>query len=213
LHVVAAGNSGSVPEEKRIYYGQKKRLANLWNRRKITNKAHVGRGQELKSKIMPSIHNRGEIKMKFIIPVTCLMLLSLCGCVSTLIGEKVASTATPPHVANSNFDLSTPGADAGKLTVQFRQPTYQLAVEKYAVKIDSLSPLVVSKQSDVEVKLDAGKHSLKFYAVSSNPAESEKVSYGEPTKREIVIIKDQEQKLKYTGPYRLFGRGDVEVIQ
>jgi hypothetical protein len=49
--------------------------------------------------------------------------------------------------------------------------------------------------------------------VSSNPEESEKVSYGEPTKREIVVVKDQEQKLKYTGPYRLFGRGDVEVIQ
>jgi hypothetical protein len=49
--------------------------------------------------------------------------------------------------------------------------------------------------------------------VSSNPAESEKVSFGKPTKREIVIIKDQEQKLKYTGPYRLFGEGKVEVIQ
>ena len=33
------------------------------------------------------------------------------------------------------------------------------------------------------------------------------------TKREIVIIKDQEQKLKYTGPYRLLGEGKVEVIQ
>jgi hypothetical protein len=88
-----------------------------------------------------------------------------------------------------------------------------MSVEKYAIKIDSNSPLVVSKQSDVDVKLDAGKHSLKFYAVSSKPEESEKVSYGKPTKREIVIIKDQEQKLEYTGPYRLFGEGKVEVIQ
>ena len=88
-----------------------------------------------------------------------------------------------------------------------------MVVAKYAIKIDSNPPLVVSKQSDTDVKLDAGKHSLKFYAVSSNPEESEKVSFGEPTKREIVIIKDQEQKLKYTGPYRLFGEGKVEVIQ
>jgi hypothetical protein len=88
-----------------------------------------------------------------------------------------------------------------------------LSVEKYAIKIDSNSPLVISKQSDTDVKLDAGKHALKFYAVSSNPAESEKVSFGKPTKREIVIIKDQEQKLKYTGPYRLFGEGKIEVIQ
>ena len=141
------------------------------------------------------------------------MLLALCGCVSTIIGEKVASTAAPPKIANFNFDLSTPGADAGRLTVQFRQPTYQLAVEKYAVKIDALSPLVVSKQSDVDVKLDAGKHTLKFYACSDNPEESEKASFGYPTQREIVIIKDSEQKLKYTGPWRLLGEGKVEVIQ
>ena|ERR1017187_9373915 len=153
------------------------------------------------------------MKLKFIIPVSCLMLLFSCGCISTLIGEKVASSAAPPKIEDFSFDLSTPGADAGTLTVQFRQPSYQLSVEKYAVKIDSHSPLVVSKQSDTGVKLDAGKHSLKFYAASSDPGESEQVSYGEPTKMEIVIVKDQEQKLKYTGPYRLFGQGKVEVIQ
>jgi len=153
------------------------------------------------------------MKRKFLILVNCLILMSSCGCVSTLIGEKAASAASPPKTEIFSFDLSTPGADVGKLTVQCRQPTYQLSVEKYAIKIDSNSPLVISKQSDTDVKLDAGKHSLKFYAVSSNPAESEKVSFGKPTKREIVIIKDQEQKLKYTGPYRLFGEGKVEVIQ
>ena len=153
------------------------------------------------------------MKRKFLILVNCLILMSSCGCISTLIGEKTASVASPPKTEIFSFDLSTPGADVGRLTVQCRQPSYQLSVEKYAIKIDSNSPLVISKQSDTDVKLDAGKHSLKFYAVSSNPAESEKVSFGKPTKREIVIIKDQEQKLKYTGPYRLFGEGKVEVIQ
>jgi len=153
------------------------------------------------------------MKRIFIIPVGCLILMTLCGCVATLVGEKTASVAAPPEIDKFNFDLSTPGVDVGSLMVQFRQPTYQLSVERYAVKIDSHSPLVVSKQSDVDVKLDAGKHSLKFYAVSSNPEESEKVSFGEPTKKEIVIIKEQEQKLKYTGPYRLFGEGKVEVVQ
>ena len=153
------------------------------------------------------------MKRKFLILINCLMLMSLCGCVSTLIAEKTASVAAPPKTEAFSFDLSTPGADIGKLIVQCRQPSYQMSVEKYAIKIDSTSPLVISKQSDTDVKLDAGKHSLKFYAVSSNPEESEKVSFGKPTKREIVIIKDQEQKLKYTGPYRLFGEGKVEVIQ
>jgi hypothetical protein len=153
------------------------------------------------------------MKRKFIVLVNCLMLMSLSGCVSTLIAEKSASVAAPPETDKSSFDLSTPGADIGKLIVQCRQPSYQMSVEKYAIKIDSNSPLVVSKQSDTDIKLDAGKHSLKFYAVSSKPEENEKVSYGRPTKREIVIIKDKEQKLKYTGPYRLLGEGKIEVIQ
>jgi hypothetical protein len=153
------------------------------------------------------------MKQKLIIFASCLMLASLCGCVATLISEKTASEAAPPEVEKLSFDLSTPGADAGRLMVQFRQPSYQISVAKYAVKIDSLAPLVVSKQSDVAVKLDAGKHSLKFYAASSQPEDSEKVSFGMSTKTEIVISKDQEQKLKYTGPYRLLGEGKVEVIQ
>jgi len=153
------------------------------------------------------------MKTKFIIPTTCLLLLALCGCVSTIIGEKTASTVAAPKTESFSFDLSTPGADAGTLMVQFRQPTYQLAVDRYAVKIDSHSPLVVSRQSEVKVKLDAGKHSLKFYAASSDPKESEQVSFGEPTKKDIVIVKDQAQKLKYTGPYRLFGQGDLEVMK
>ena len=153
------------------------------------------------------------MKRKFIVLVNCLILMSLSGCVSTLLVEKAASEAAPPTTDKFSFDLSTPGADIGKLIVQFRQPSYQMSVEKYAIKIDSNSPLVVSKQSDTDINLDAGKHSLKFYAVSSNPEESEKVSFGKPTKSEIVIIKDKEQKLKYTGPYRLFGEGKVEVIQ
>ena len=153
------------------------------------------------------------MKRRFIVPVSCLILLSLCGCISTLIAEKTASAAAPPEPDKVSFDLSTPGADTGRLMVQCRQPSYQISVERYAIKIDSNSPLVVSKQSDVDVKLDAGKHSLKLYAVSSKPEECEKVSYGKPTKREVVIIKDQEPKLKYTGPYRLFGEGKVEVIQ
>ncbi len=153
------------------------------------------------------------MKRKLIVLVSGLMLMSLCGCVSTLIAEKSASVAAPPETERFSFDQSTPGADIGKLTVQCRQPSYQMSVAKYAIKIDSKAPLVVSKQSDTDIKLDAGKHSLKFYACSSNPEESEKVSYGRSTTKEIVIAKDKEQKIKYTGPYRLLGEGKVEVIQ
>jgi hypothetical protein len=151
------------------------------------------------------------MKRNVIVLAGCLLLMPLCGCASTLIAEKATSEAAPPKIDNFSFDLSKPGADMGKLTVQCRQPSYQMSVERYAIKIDSNPPLVVSKQSDADIKLPAGKHSLKFYAVSSNPGESEKVSFGMSTTREIVITKDKEQKLKYTGPYRLSGEGKVEI--
>jgi hypothetical protein len=153
------------------------------------------------------------MKRIFIVLVSGLMLVTLCGCIATLMAEKTASVAAPPETNSFSFDLSTPGADAGKLTVQCRQPSYQISVERYAIRIDSNAPLVISKQSDTDVKLDAGKHSLELYAASSDPAESEKVSYGKPTMTDIVIIKDQDRKLKYTGPYRLLGEGKLEVIQ
>ena len=153
------------------------------------------------------------MKRIFTVLFYCLILVSLYGCVTAMISEKVASEAAPPDIEKFSFDLSTPGVDTGKLTIQCRQPSYQLVVAKYAVKIDSKSPLVVSKQSDTDIKLDAGKHTLKFYACSGNPDESEKVSFGLSTTKEIFIVKDKEQKLKYTGPYRLLGEGKVEDIQ
>ena len=153
------------------------------------------------------------MKKNYIVLVGCLILMSLCGCISTMIAEKTASVAAPPDIEKFSFDQSTRGAGMGKLTVQCRQPSYQMVVDKYAIKIDSNPPLVVAKQSDSDIKLNAGKHTLKFYACSSNPQDSEKVSFGMSTSREMVIVKDKEQKMKYTGPYRLLGEGKVEVIQ
>ena len=142
-----------------------------------------------------------------------LMLMSLCGCVTAMVAEQAANQAAPPTVEKFSFDVSTPGADVGTLLVQTRQPSYQLAVDKYAIKIDSNAPMVVSKQSDVTIKLNAGAHSLNFYATSSNPAESDKVTFGKPHNKDIVITKDQELKLKYIGPYRLLGSGSLEEIK
>jgi|APFre7841882630_1041343.scaffolds.fasta_scaffold20977_2 hypothetical protein len=153
------------------------------------------------------------MQSKFTVIVIGLILLSSGGCMTTMLVEKAADTAVPPKTEQFSFDLSTPGTESGQLTIQCRQPTYQQSVDKYAIKIDSKSPLVVSKQSDTNIKLDAGTHALKFYAVSSEPAESEKVAFGKPTNSEIIIVNGKEQKLKYTGPIRLFGEGKLEVIQ
>lgn len=142
-----------------------------------------------------------------------LMLMSLCGCVTAMLTEQAANQAAPPTVEKFSFDVSTPGADVGTLTVQTRQPSYQLAVDRYAIKIDANAPLLVAKQSDVTIKLNAGKHALKFYATSSNPAESDQVTFGEPHNKDIVIAKDQDLKLKYIGPYRLLGSGSLEEIK
>jgi len=154
-----------------------------------------------------------QIKRNIFMLIGGLMLMSLCGCVASMLTEQAANQVAPPTVENFSFDQSTPGTDVGTLMVQTRQPSYQLAVDKYAIKIDSNPPLVVSKQSDVTIRLNAGKHSVKCYATSSNPAESEQATWGEPNTKDIVTTKGQELKLKYTGPYRLLGSGNVEEIK
>ena len=82
---------------------------------------------------------------------------------------------------------------------------------KYAIKLDSNPALVVAKNSDTEIRIDAGKHTVKFYAVSGNAGESEKVSFGRATTKDIYISKDAAQNVTYTGPYRLFGEGKLEI--
>jgi hypothetical protein len=153
------------------------------------------------------------MKNKLLMLTGGLMLVALCGCVSSMIAEQAANQVAPPPVEKFSFDVSSPGADAGTLIVQTRQPSYQAVVEKYAIKIDAGKPLVISKQSDVTIKLNAGKHSVKFYATSSNPADSEKATFGTPNNRDIAVAKNQELKLKFTGPYRLLGSGNVEEIK
>lgn len=153
------------------------------------------------------------MKRNLLILAGGLLLISSWGCATAMLSEQAAHQAAPPTVENFSFDLSTPGADLGTLIVQFRQPSYQVFAEKYAIKVDSKAPLVVSKQSDVTIKLNAGSHSLKFYVTSSNPADSEKVTFGESTKKDIVTTKNQEQKLKYVGPIRLTGSGNLEEIK
>jgi hypothetical protein len=153
------------------------------------------------------------MKRSLLTLVSGLMLVSLCGCVTSLLVEQAANQAAPPTVEPSSFDVSTPGADAGTLIVQTRQPSYQISFDRYAIKIDTNAPLVVAKQSDVTIKLNAGNHSLMFYAASSEPGESDKVAYGRSYNKAIVITKAQELKLKYTGPYRLLGTGKVEEIK
>lgn len=142
-----------------------------------------------------------------------LILATLVGCVATMVGEQAANQVAPPTVETFSFDVSTPGAGVGTLVVQTRQPSYQLAVERYAIRIDDRAPLVVSKQSDVTIKLNAGTHALSFYATAADPAESAKVTFGKPYDKEVVIANNGVLKLRYTGPYRLLGTGEVEVVK
>jgi hypothetical protein len=151
------------------------------------------------------------MEKKLIAIVLCLTLMPLSGCVSTMAVEKVTAMATTAKQEKFNFDLSTPGGDSGKLIVHCRPPTNQMFVDRYAIAVDSYPPLVVTKESDTDIKLNAGEHSIKFYATFPDPKESDKVAFGHLTKKVIVITKDKEQSLKYTGPYRLFGEGKVEV--
>lgn len=151
------------------------------------------------------------MEKKIVAIVLGLTLMLLSGCVSTIAVEKTTAVATTAKQDKFSFDLSTPGADFGKLIVHCRPPTNQVFVDRYAIAIDSYPPLVVTKESDTDIKLNSGEHSIKFYATFPDPKESKKVAFGHLTKKVIVITKDKEQSLKYTGPWRLLGEGSVEV--
>ena len=142
-----------------------------------------------------------------------LMLLALGGCVATMVSEQAANQVAPPSVETFSFDVSTPGAGVGTLLVQTRQLSYQLAVERYAIRIDDRAPLVVAKQSDVTIRLNARRHALHLYATAADPAESGKVTFGKPSDTEVVIANNDVLKLCYTGPYRLLGACNVEELK
>lgn len=152
------------------------------------------------------------MKKGLLVLVSSLIVMGICGCV-TLGVEKATEVVIPSEVQNFSFDVSTPGTDTGKLIVQCRQPSNQLFVEKYAIKVDSDAALVVSKQCDVDIKLNAGKHSLKLYATTAKEGGSENVTFGKASSKEIIITKDTVLTMKYTGPYRLLGEGKVEIKQ
>ena len=139
---------------------------------------------------------------KLLVIACGLILMSLSGCVSTMLVEKATSVVAPDAKDKFSFDLSTPGADTGKLIVQCVPPTNLIFANKYAIKVDSYAALVVTKQSDTDIKLNTGKHSVKFYVVDGKAGLDEKVAFGKATTREIDITKDKEQSLKYTGPWR-----------
>ena len=151
------------------------------------------------------------MEKKLVAIVLGLTLMLLSGCASIMSVEKATAMATTAKQDKFSFDLSTPGADTGRLIVHCRPPTNQMFVDRYAIAIDSYHPLVVTKESDTDIKLNAGEHSIKFYATFPDPKESEKVAFGKLTKKVVVIVKDKEKSLKYTGPWRLFGEGKVEI--
>ena len=151
------------------------------------------------------------MEKKLVAIVLGLTLMLLSGCASIMSVEKVTAMTTTAKQDKFSFDLSTPGADTGKLIVHCRPPTNQMLVDKYAIAIDSYSPLIVTKESDTDIKINAGEHSIKFYATSGKAENSGKVTFGKLTKKVVIITKDKEQSLKYTGPWRLFGEGTVEV--
>ena len=145
--------------------------------------------------------------------VVGLTFMSLSGCASTMAVEKATAMATTAKQDKFSFDLSKTGMDSGTLIVHCRPPSNQMLVDRYAIAIDSYPPLVVTKESDTDIKLNAGEHSIKFCATFPDPKESDKVAFGHLTKKVITIIKDKELSLKYTGSWRLFGEGKVEVNQ
>lgn len=131
------------------------------------------------------------------------ILFNFYGCASLPYEKAIALRHTPKEYYS--FDLSS-GPDVAKLIIQARPPAEQGAVKNYSLIIDNYDPLIVSKHSDTDIIIDAGKHTLKFYVPSGGVFGE---VFGKPTFKEIDVRRDEVIIFEYTGPYWAFSEGKV----
>lgn len=125
-----------------------------------------------------------------------LALLSLCaaGCFVVLEEERSVYGAGKTKFYESNMVKGSPFV--GILFIQCR-PTQRKAVKKYYIKVDTRPPMAVTKESDVRIYIDAGKHLVTIGAMD----------FGRATQKKVVVREDRQTTLTYQGPYWSWASG------
>lgn len=123
-------------------------------------------------------------------------VLSLCGCVTANFERKLGESSTPKE--RSDLNLAT-GTETARLILEARPPSEQLMVNRYEFYIDDHGPYEVSKHSDTDITLDAGKHVLRVGAVG----------FGKQSRYEFSLTQSEWLRLEYVGPYWMWSSGKV----
>lgn len=130
----------------------------------------------------------------FLLAVLCVFLS---GCFVLLSEERTDYGSTGVKFYDVNMVRSSPFV--GVLFVQCR-PTRRAAVKEYYIKVDQRPPLRVTKESDVKMYIDAGRHELVIGAVE----------FGRASVRKVLVRDDRQTVVIYRGPYWSWSAGRLQ---
>lgn len=120
----------------------------------------------------------------------------LCGCVTASFERKLGESSTPKDRSELNLVKST---ETARLILEARPPSEQLMIHNYEFYIDDQGPYEVSKHSDTDITLDAGKHVLQIGAKG----------FGKQSRYEFSLTQSEWLRLEYVGPYWMWSSGKI----
>lgn len=127
--------------------------------------------------------------------ILCLTCLAAAGCATGRQESPLTAAQVVQH------DLST-GGETATILLKARPAGQQQLVSFYQVNFNGLDPILIFKDSNAAIRLDAGTHTMTIQAViGRDKSKARDKFFGEPAVRTIRLEKDQRMILEYVGPY------------
>lgn len=150
--------------------------------------------------------SRLSIHLQALLIVLC---LSQAGCSTYLKHEKlVAERLLTKSYYSGDY---TSQDEIGKLRLKLRSPSKdQMLIRSFVVTLDDHEPETIPVNTDIDIELDPGKHTINIYAPTDFMKWMYKGRFGKEMNYEFQINQHQMLILEYTGPYTAFGRGEIK---
>ena len=134
----------------------------------------------------------------------CLAILCLCsGCISGPF-EKLERFRAERIYAQQTYQFNfARTSQTGTLEIRCVPPSEQALVSDYWLQIDVFPPVAVFKRSTTLMTLDAGPHTITAYAER----------FGSPITTYIQIIPGQKTTIEYIGPYWIWSKGSLKMVE
>ncbi len=120
-----------------------------------------------------------------------------------LITAGCATVPEPQLTADQvkQIDLST-GTETATILVQARPAGQQQLTTFYQIDIDGHDPILVFKESNTAIRLDAGNYTVMFSAVlGKDRTVAEGDFFGNPSRKALKLTPGDRVVIQYTGPF------------